>query len=95
MSSAEFVEWQAFQRLEGQLGPGREDWRVAMVASVIANGNRDPKRHSRAFEPKDFIPDWLKMAEAQDAQARPVADKIKQYFQGLVAKARATGRAQR
>lgn len=90
MSSAEFAEWQAFQRLEGLLGPERDDWRVAMIASVIANANRDGKRTKRAYEPRDFIPDWAQSAGVEKPRLSPseVADKVKSAFARLAAKRR-------
>src|SRR5690606_3853501 len=54
MSSAELTEWMAFFGLE-PWGTEVEDWRAAMVASVIANVNRDPKKR-KPYEPKDFMP---------------------------------------
>lgn len=54
MSSAELTEWMAFFGLE-PWGTEVEDWRAAMVASVIANVNRDPKKR-KSYEPKDFMP---------------------------------------
>jgi hypothetical protein len=86
MSSAEFVEWRAFQLLEGPLSPWREDWRMAMLASVIANGNRDPKRYPRPFEEKDFIPEWAVVQGIEKPRLGPreVADKVKGLFANLI-----------
>lgn len=91
MSSAEFAEWRAFQRLEGLLGPERDDWRVAMVASVIANASRDQKKRPKPYEPQDFIPDWAVASGAEKATPHPleVAEKVKGYFQRIATKARA------
>jgi len=33
----------------------RQDWRAALVASVIANVNRDPNK-GEPFSPEDFMP---------------------------------------
>ena len=41
ISSAEFTEWQAFYQLE-PFGPEAQSWRAAMLASILANVNRDP-----------------------------------------------------
>jgi hypothetical protein len=35
----------------------RADYRAALVASVLANVNRDPKRRSEPYTPFDFMPD--------------------------------------
>ena len=34
----------------------REDWRMGMVAAVIANVNRNPRKRPRAYKPQDFMP---------------------------------------
>ena len=85
MSSAEFVLWQAFQRLEGPLGPEREDWRSALIASVIANANRDAKKHRKAYQPKDFVPDWGQAAGVRRPFPAPeeTAAKVRGFFQAL------------
>lgn len=56
ISSRELSEWMAYFEIEGPTGDARADWRAGMLASVIANANRDPKRSPRAFEPQDFMP---------------------------------------
>ncbi|MER3438632.1 MAG: hypothetical protein C4346_14170 [Chloroflexota bacterium] len=56
ISSRELTEWMAFFTLE-PWGTEVEDWRFGMVASVIANVNRDPKRRRRPFEPREFMPE--------------------------------------
>lgn len=90
MSSVEFAEWQAFERLEGELGPARDDWRAAMIAAVIANVNKDKGR--KAFEPGDFIPDWAAAAGVKRQLSRQeVADKTKAFFQRLAARRRGGG----
>ena len=48
----ELAEWQAFYRLE-PWGSGEDEFRAAMIASTIANGQR--KKGQRAFKPKDFM----------------------------------------
>lgn len=50
----QFVAWQEYAYLE-PFGEGRADLRSGIVASVIANVNRDPKK-GRAFKPEDFMP---------------------------------------
>lgn len=58
ISSRELTEWQAFEQLEGPIGPVRDDLRAAIPASVIANVNRDTKKRRKPFSPMDFIPKW-------------------------------------
>jgi hypothetical protein len=56
-------------------GLGRERWaHTSMLCSLIANANRDPKKH-RAFRPSDFDPyarkdrrSSPKVADRQDLQ---------------------------
>ena len=45
----------AFFRLE-PWGCEVEDWRAGMVASTIANVNRDPKKQYKPYAPGDFMP---------------------------------------
>ena len=32
------------------------DYRAALICTIIAEVNRDPKKRGRAFTPKDFMP---------------------------------------
>jgi len=57
MTSREFAEWMAFARLE-PLGERRGDWQAALVASTVANVNRDPKQRKDPFTPSDFLLEW-------------------------------------
>lgn len=54
MSSAQLAEWMAYAKLE-PFGEERADLRAGIIASVIANVNRDPKKQ-RPFKPEDFMP---------------------------------------
>lgn len=56
MTSDELTEWMAFFQLE-PWGTEVEDIRSAIIATVIANANRDPKKQ-RAFKIEDFMPKW-------------------------------------
>ena len=50
-------------------GLGRERWaHTSIICSLIANANRDPKKH-RAFKPSDFDP-YARL----DRRSRKVAD---------------------
>lgn len=72
MSWSEFVDWIAYYELE-PFGPERADWNAAMVASVIANANRDQKKRRRPFGVKDFmfkIEDKSEPADWQSMKAR-------------------------
>jgi len=45
----------------------RQDFRAALICSVIANVNRDPKKRSKPYQPKDFMP-GQKQTKKQSAQ---------------------------
>lgn len=57
MSSQELSEWMAFYSLE-PWGTEVEDLRAAIIASTIANANRDPKKQRKPYKPRDFMPQW-------------------------------------
>jgi hypothetical protein len=90
MSSAEFAEWLAYQRLDGPLGPARDDWRSALVASVVANVNRNPKKRSRPYSPSDFIPDYAAAAGVPKPPPTPqeVAAKVRGWAENLASRAK-------
>jgi hypothetical protein len=48
-------EWAALARLS-PWGESRADLRAGIVAAIIANTHRDPKRKAAPFRPKDFMP---------------------------------------
>lgn len=53
--SRDVSEWMAYASIE-PFGEERADMRAGIIASVIANVNRDPKRRSQPFTPQDFMP---------------------------------------
>jgi len=59
IDSRELTEWQIYFGME-PWGTEVDDWRAGMVASTIANVNRDPKKQKKPFEPKDFMPERVK-----------------------------------
>lgn len=52
MSAAEFMEWVVFFEKE-PFGAIADNYRAALISSIIANVNRDPKK--RAYEIEDFL----------------------------------------
>jgi hypothetical protein len=58
ISSRELTEWICFFGIEGPAGEERADWRAGLIASTIANANRDPKKRKEPFEPTEFMPKW-------------------------------------
>lgn len=59
MSYAEFVDWLAYYQVE-PWGDVRGDLHAALVAAIIANANRDPKKRRKPYTPGEFMPDWWK-----------------------------------
>jgi Protein of unknown function (DUF4035) len=55
MSSLEYAHWMAFAGME-PIGPERPDFGAAVIASTLANVNRDPKRRPSPYEASDFLP---------------------------------------
>lgn len=55
VSSRELTEWMAYERVTGPLGPQRGDHQVAMLAAVVANTARDPKKRSDPYTGDDFL----------------------------------------
>lgn len=67
LTSNDFADWLAYYRVE-PFGEDRADLRAGIIASVIANVNRDPKKRRRAFRPEDFIPKFDRKDERQPWQ---------------------------
>lgn len=59
IDSQELTEWMAYYSLE-PWGTESEDLRTGIIASTIANVNRDPKKQKKPFTPQDFMPIWDK-----------------------------------
>ena len=75
IDSHELTEWAAYFNLE-PWGTETDDWRAGMVASTIANVNRDSKRQRKPFVPQDFMPTRAvseKEEQSPDAQAEVMA----------------------
>lgn len=53
MTWDQFMEWAAFYEIS-PFGEERADLRAGVVASVIANVNRDPRK-GKAYQPSDFV----------------------------------------
>jgi hypothetical protein len=54
----EYAEWMALEILD-PWGDRRADWHTALICSVLANLFRDPKKRSQAFQPKDFMLEFM------------------------------------
>ena len=57
ISSQQLSEWMAFGQLE-PFGEERADLRMGILAALIANVNRDPKKTPQPFTPQDFMPNF-------------------------------------
>ena len=79
MRPHEFGEWIAYAHIS-PWGEQRADLRSAVVASVIANVNRDTRRRPQPFKPADFMPFNEGPGEDADALAARIwgaFDKMK------------------
>ena len=56
-------------------GPGRTSWaQTSLIACILANANRDPKKRSRPYTPADFDP-YAEDADREDSR-RLTAENI-------------------
>lgn len=55
ITSMQFAEWMAYSTLE-PWGEERDDLRMGIVASTIANANRG--KNTKAYSPQDFMPQF-------------------------------------
>lgn len=66
IDSKELSEWMAYYKLD-PFGGERGDLQAGIVASTVANVNRDSKKRRKPFEPKDFMVDWAAQNEPKTA----------------------------
>lgn len=72
-------EWLALYRID-PWGEWRDDLRSGIVASVVANVNRDSKRKPEPFTAQDFVPRFDVPDEAEAQEAPDLHDKIAAFF---------------
>lgn len=72
LTSGQWSDWLAFARLE-PFGPQREDRRAGVLASLIANANRDPKKRAEAWGPEHFFTELA-------PEPIPIAQKLRNVF---------------
>lgn len=77
-SSREVSEWMAYAGIS-PFGEERADVRAGIIASVIAEVNRDRKKQSRPFTPADFMP----FVDRSEPATDELSVKIKQAFGGF------------
>lgn len=80
MSAHEFSEWIAYSALE-PFGEIHADLRAGVLASVIANVNRDAEKQREPFQPGDFFP-TLPKAKKRRAKWEEILAKMKAIGQG-------------
>lgn len=69
ISSRQFAEWMAYSRLE-PWGEDRDDLRMGIIASTIANANRG--KGSKPLSPADFMPRF-EPEDEEEAAAKLIA----------------------
>ena len=62
MTWGQFMGWVTYSEVE-PFGEERADLRAGIIASIIANVNRDPKK-GKAYQPTDFMPKFGKVGKA-------------------------------
>lgn len=65
MSPRELLEWAAYERVAGPVGPARADVQAGIIASTVANVHTDK---GRRFTPSDFVPRWDRRGQTVDEQ---------------------------
>ena len=83
LSSRQLTEWMAYDQLE-PFGERRADLRMAVLASLIANANRDPDKRREPFTPADFMPRFEAEPQAQPAEAHQTWQQQKAIMQALL-----------
>jgi hypothetical protein len=64
LSASEFAEWLAYNAID-PIGPERADLNAGIIASVIANVNRDPRKQMTAYTAADFMPNYDRVEPKQ------------------------------
>lgn len=89
IGSREFTEWMAFYSVE-PFGPERLDLAAGIIAASYYETKRDPKKRSKPFTFKDFIPRYAWEDEAESAPEVPqevLTEKIMGLFRSFGGKA--------
>lgn len=80
LSSTQLAEWLAYFRLE-PFGEERDDLRMGIVASTIANVNRSAKRR-KPYQPEDFMPRFEDAEDDEETQALRLMAQMKAALGG-------------
>jgi len=74
----------AYAQLE-PFGPDADSWRTGVIASTIANANRDRKKRPAPFTPQDFMPEEPLTDAERAANLRAKFDAAMMAFGGRIA----------
>lgn len=79
ISYPELLQWRDFLQIEPE-PEWRADARAANICSTIANVNRDPKKKSEPFQPKDFMmfefEDMVRRIKEKEAEKAAVVEGV-------------------
>jgi len=76
MDSRELAEWMAFFELEGPFGIHRGDWQSAQIVAMLAEVNRDKKKHRKPYKVEDFLLKFEPAVKAPEAKADQLLRKV-------------------
>lgn len=83
ISERELIAWQVYWTIEPPLAD-RIEIAIGILASLMANINRDAKRRAEPFEPRDFMVDWLGRLEEKPEQEGMSPEEILSAFDRLI-----------
>ena len=83
MTSTEFVQWKEYYRLE-PFGEERADYRMGVIASILANVNRR-KKTDKQYSPKDFMPVFNKEKKRKQTwqEQLQVVERMNKVYGGV------------
>jgi hypothetical protein len=83
VTSREFAEYWAFHQLS-PIGPERDDLRAGVVASTIANANRNPKKRRRPYTAAELMPQFATPElDAEELDEEELDAKIERAMEAL------------
>lgn len=78
MRPSELGEWMALEVLSPS-GESRADLRMAIIASTIANVNRDPKKRPKPYSAREFMP-FIEQDEPKPVDQKVLAERLLAAF---------------
>lgn len=79
ISARELTEWMAYYEVE-PFGEARDDLRMGIICSTIANVNRG--KGGRVFKPEDFIPKFNKPKQQTWQEQLRIVEMLNVAFRG-------------